>query len=45
MNLQVNSRLPLSFWLAVLIALVNSISFTFIIPILYSYSKELVQPG
>jgi MFS family permease len=41
MNSRLNSRLPLSFWLAILIALVNSVSFTLIIPILYPYAKDL----
>ncbi|KKJ01308.1 MFS transporter [Prochlorothrix hollandica] len=34
-------NLPLRFWVIALIAFINSVSFTIIIPILYPYAKEL----
>ncbi|NEP19985.1 MAG: MFS transporter [Leptolyngbya sp. SIO4C1] len=33
-------RLPLSFWIVTLVAFINSVSFTIIIPTLYPYAKE-----
>ena len=33
-------NLPLKFWIVALIAFINSVSFTIIIPILYPYAKE-----
>jgi predicted MFS family arabinose efflux permease len=32
--------LPLKFWIIALIAFINSVSFTLIIPIIYPYAKE-----
>ncbi|MGF1480782.1 MAG: MFS transporter [Cyanophyceae cyanobacterium] len=37
---QQRSHLPTSFWLITLVALINSVSFTLIIPLLYPYAKE-----
>ncbi|NEQ52128.1 MAG: MFS transporter [Leptolyngbya sp. SIO3F4] len=34
------SRLPLQFWIVTLVAFINSVSFTIIIPTLYPYAKE-----
>lgn len=36
----VKSRLPLQFWIVTLVAFINSVSFTIIIPTLYPYAKE-----
>jgi MFS family permease len=35
-----SNRLPLQFWIVTLIAFINSVSFTIIIPTLYPYAKE-----
>jgi predicted MFS family arabinose efflux permease len=35
------AKLPLSFWIVALVAFINSVSFTILIPILYPYAKEL----
>ncbi|MGB3491299.1 MAG: MFS transporter [Elainellaceae cyanobacterium] len=40
MNQKQKSTLPLTFWIVALIAFINSVSFTIIIPILYPYAKE-----
>lgn len=40
MNQKQKSSLPLTFWIVALIAFINSVSFTIIIPILYPYAKE-----
>lgn len=40
MNRKQPSNLPLTFWIVTLIAFINSVSFTIIIPILYPYAKE-----
>jgi predicted MFS family arabinose efflux permease len=40
MNLKERFNLPLKFWIIALIAFVNSVSFTIIIPVLYPYAKE-----
>lgn len=37
---QPDTHLPLRFWVIALIALINSISFTIIIPVVYAYSKQ-----
>ncbi len=34
------SRLPVQFWIVTLVAFINSVSFTIIIPTLYPYAKE-----
>ncbi|MEA5462548.1 MFS transporter [Leptothoe sp. PORK10 BA2] len=34
------SRLPLQFWIVTLVAFINAVSFTIIIPTLYPYAKE-----
>lgn len=34
------ARLPLQFWIVTLVAFINSVSFTIIIPTLYPYAKE-----
>ncbi len=39
-NLPARFNLPLKFWIVALIAFINSVSFTIIIPILYPYAKE-----
>ncbi|NET39913.1 MAG: MFS transporter [Cyanothece sp. SIO1E1] len=39
-GLKAQLNLPLKFWIVALIAFVNSVSFTIIIPILYPYAKE-----
>lgn len=36
-----SSKLPLRFWIVASIALINSVSFTIIIPVLYPYAKQL----
>jgi MFS family permease len=40
MSSSASSRLPLQFWIVTLIAFINSVSFTIIIPTLYPYAKE-----
>lgn len=40
MNLRERFDLPLRFWIIALIAFVNSVSFTIIIPIIYPYAKQ-----
>ncbi len=40
MAAQSSSRLPLQFWIVTLVAFINSVSFTIIIPTLYPYAKE-----
>jgi len=39
-NLRAKFNLPVQFWVVALIAFINSVSFTIIIPILYPYAKE-----
>ena len=34
------SKLPLQFWIVTLVAFINSVSFTIIIPLLYPYAKQ-----
>lgn len=34
--------LPLKFWVIALIAFINSVSFTIILPILYPYAKQAI---
>lgn len=38
--LKAKFNLPLQFWIIALIAFINSVSFTIIIPILYPYARE-----
>ena len=40
MTHQPSQRLPLQFWIVTLVAFINAISFTIIIPTLYPYAKE-----
>jgi MFS family permease len=35
-----HSKLPLTFWITALIAFINAVSFTILIPILYPYAKQ-----
>lgn len=39
-NLRGQSNLPLQFWIVTLVAFINSVSFTIIIPLLYPYAKQ-----
>ncbi|MEO1764693.1 MAG: MFS transporter, partial [Cyanobacteria bacterium J06629_18] len=39
-NLREQFNLPLQFWIVTLIAFINSVSFTIIIPLLYPYAKQ-----
>ncbi|MGB7441380.1 MAG: MFS transporter [Coleofasciculaceae cyanobacterium] len=39
-NLKAKFDLPLKFWIVALVAFINSVSFTIIIPILYPYAKQ-----
>ncbi|MEA5597819.1 MFS transporter [Rivularia sp. UHCC 0363] len=39
-NLREQFNLPLKFWIVTLIAFINSVSFTIIIPLLYPYAKQ-----
>ena len=39
-NLKATFNLPLRFWIVALIAFINAVSFTALIPILYPYAKE-----
>ncbi|MEO1403312.1 MAG: MFS transporter [Cyanobacteria bacterium J06635_1] len=40
MATQPSNRLPVQFWIVTLVAFINSVSFTIIIPTLYPYAKE-----
>ena len=40
MTAQTSKRLPVQFWIVTLVAFINSVSFTIIIPTLYPYAKE-----
>lgn len=39
-NLREQFNLPLQFWIVTLVAFINSVSFTIIIPLLYPYAKQ-----
>lgn len=39
-NFRGQSKLPLQFWIVTLVAFINSVSFTIIIPLLYPYAKQ-----
>ena len=39
-NFRKQFNLPLQFWIATLVAFINSVSFTIIIPLLYPYAKQ-----